>query len=470
MLTLYLPLFIICLILSRVDGVLGFWGFGASGVTYYIVTNIDTITLGNQFQVSATLNGTVFPLIDTVGTGMFTSQADTVKLTTASGDNLLVNANFPVSPGQVTGQEFTFYKTSDQYINITGTNSNLLSREIGSTLATTNKVVLTELSGGLNNFYVRLPVRVESSIGGLSTGTTYYVIEYGNTNFTISKTYASSTIVANITGSIIGAVLTVTAVTSGKLIVGSAISGTGITAGTTIINQLTGTTGSTGTYTVNVTQTVASTAITATVGTVETGDPNDTDSIYPGMPIYVSGLAAIGLLQANTWYYVLSILDGNQFTVSELLNGPALTLTTSTGLLTAEGDPYVKLSTVPGGSEVSLTSVLGPVILNQYIDPLFEPIFDISYILGGYRALISTPGAFYAVTNTITVLGTSLGGTTPENDLVITVDSIRLTNDDPITSTGAITNVTCAGTVPVQSEQYYLKAITNNQFSVYSDS
>lgn len=441
-----------------------------SGVTYYIFTDIATITSANQFQVSATINGPVFPLIDTVGTGMFTSQADTVTLSTASGSNLLVNANFPVSPGQVTGKEFTFYKTSDQYINLTGTNTSLLSREIGSTLSTTNKVMLTQLSGGLDNFYVRLPVRVESSIGGLTTGTTYYVIEYGNTNFTITKTYSSSTVVATITGSITAAVLTITAVNSGTLILGSTISGTGITAGTRILSQLTGTTGSTGTYLVSVTQTVASTAIDVTVGTVETDGLTDTQSIYPGMPIYVSGEAAIGLLQANTLYYVLSILDGNQFTVSEILNGPAITLTTATGSLTVQGDPYVKLSTVPGGSEVSLTSVLGPVTLNQYIDPLYEAVFDISYILGGYRAIISDPGAFYAVTNTIKILGTSIGGATPENDLIITIDSVRLTNDDPITSTGQITNVTCSGTVPVQSEQYYLKAITNNQFSVYSDS
>jgi len=66
------------------------------------------------------------------------------------------------------------------------------------------------------------------------------------------------------TGSISGTTLTVTAVTSGNIGIGSVISGTGITAGTTITALGSGT-GSTGTYTVSVSQTVASTTITGTI-------------------------------------------------------------------------------------------------------------------------------------------------------------------------------------------------------------
>jgi len=66
------------------------------------------------------------------------------------------------------------------------------------------------------------------------------------------------------TGSISGTTLTVTAVTSGNIGIGSTISGTGITAGTTITALGSGT-GSTGTYIVSVSQTVASTTITGTI-------------------------------------------------------------------------------------------------------------------------------------------------------------------------------------------------------------
>jgi hypothetical protein len=66
------------------------------------------------------------------------------------------------------------------------------------------------------------------------------------------------------TGSISGTTLTVTAVTSGNIGIGSVISGTGITVGTTITALGSGT-GLTGTYTVSVSQSVASTTITGTI-------------------------------------------------------------------------------------------------------------------------------------------------------------------------------------------------------------
>ena len=68
---------------------------------------------------------------------------------------------------------------------------------------------------------------------------------------------------AAVTGSIAGTVLTVTAVTSGTLAVGQPVSGAGVTAGTYISALGTGT-GGVGTYTVSVSQTVASTALTTT--------------------------------------------------------------------------------------------------------------------------------------------------------------------------------------------------------------
>ncbi len=68
---------------------------------------------------------------------------------------------------------------------------------------------------------------------------------------------------ASVTGAIAGTTLTVTAVASGALYVGQVITGSGVTASTTITAFGTGT-GGAGTYTVSISQTVASTAITAT--------------------------------------------------------------------------------------------------------------------------------------------------------------------------------------------------------------
>lgn len=69
---------------------------------------------------------------------------------------------------------------------------------------------------------------------------------------------------AVVTGSIATTTLTVSAVTSGSLSVGQYISGSGVTAATKITAQLTGTAGGVGTYTVDTSQTAASTTITAT--------------------------------------------------------------------------------------------------------------------------------------------------------------------------------------------------------------
>ena len=65
-----------------------------------------------------------------------------------------------------------------------------------------------------------------------------------------------------VTGAISGTTLTITAVTAGSLQVGSVLDGTGVLPGTTITALGTGT-GGTGTYTVNISQSVVSTALTS---------------------------------------------------------------------------------------------------------------------------------------------------------------------------------------------------------------
>lgn len=91
-------------------------------------------------------------------------------------------------------------------------------------------------------------------------------VQFGS-NFTSASVTGS--IAANVfTGSIASNVLTITAVTTGVLTAGQTISGTNVTAGTQILSQLTGTSGGVGTYQVSIVQTVASTTITGSGGTM----------------------------------------------------------------------------------------------------------------------------------------------------------------------------------------------------------
>ena len=88
-----------------------------------------------------------------------------------------------------------------------------------------------------------------------------YPITPGKTQYTIGP---GGQVGASITGSIAGNVLTVTGITSGAVAVNQTLSGTGITPGTTITQMLTGAGGNVnevGTYQVNISQNVASTAI-----------------------------------------------------------------------------------------------------------------------------------------------------------------------------------------------------------------
>lgn len=85
----------------------------------------------------------------------------------------------------------------------------------------------------------------------------------GSGTGSIAVTYSPS-------GDVTGAVLTI-ASTTPTLVVGAILTGTGVATGTMITAQLTGTPGGDGTYAVNIPQTVASTAISATYGILTVG-------------------------------------------------------------------------------------------------------------------------------------------------------------------------------------------------------
>jgi hypothetical protein len=72
----------------------------------------------------------------------------------------------------------------------------------------------------------------------------------------------------SVTASITGNILTVTAVGGGSVVNGAILAGTGVTAGTQVQKQLSGTALGVGTYQVSVSQSVASTTITGSYGTM----------------------------------------------------------------------------------------------------------------------------------------------------------------------------------------------------------
>ena len=90
---------------------------------------------------------------------------------------------------------------------------------------------------------------------------TAYPIFFGNTYYQNQMTLSNNE-ESSFTASISGTTMTVSAVASGVVLVGATVVGTGVTSGTRIVSLGTGT-GGTGTYTVSASQTVSSTAMTA---------------------------------------------------------------------------------------------------------------------------------------------------------------------------------------------------------------
>ena len=365
-----------------------FTGTTFGGITAGTVYYVSTILSLTTFTISTAFNGPVVTLTTASGNCMLTSQADVVQLTTATG-NMTINVNLPVSPGQVDGQRFSLYQTSQEYPGVTGTEANLIERTIEAAIGDSVDILaINTASGALTNVYVNMPLRLSDSIGGLSTSTTYYV-----------KT--------------------------------------------------------TGVIEVEVTNTSSSTNRLTTTSTAE---------LYVGMSIVFSG-NVFGNVSENTQYYIKTIDSATQFTISTSPGGSALTLTTSSGTMTGTGETYIQVATSIGGSVVSLSAGIdyGPVTMTQYPNPTGsdDPEFAVSYVLGGYSVIVTNDSSGYAVTNMITILGTDLGGTSPANDLQLTINEIG--------TNGQIESVIVSGTPAGTVSQYYLKVISANQFEVYSN-
>lgn len=169
------------------------------GTTYYV----QSIYSGTQFKVSTNINsGEIDPGTATL-TGTVTNQKDTVTLSTATG-SMTMNVGLPVSPGQINGQQFTFYPTSAQINDPAYTNGNLIERVIPATVTEVTSgeggwVFLTATSGGLTNIYVNMPIEVDTTYGGLTAGTVYYVTEADSIETTVTTTTAGNVLICTST-------------------------------------------------------------------------------------------------------------------------------------------------------------------------------------------------------------------------------------------------------------------------------
>lgn len=186
----------------------------------------------------------------------------------------------------------------------------------GGSVASLTLAQLQALSGTLS-VTVEGVVKTSSSIN-LTTAASFSaaaaLIQTGFAAYdavTASTTTIAAGTATSVTGSISGYTLTVSAVTAGALVVGGVLSGTGITAGTAITGQLTGTTGGIGTYSISISQTVTSGAITQayglmTVVTVSSGTLAVGQVISGGTVVAGTTITALGTGTGGAGTYITS--------------------------------------------------------------------------------------------------------------------------------------------------------------------
>jgi len=292
-----------------------------------------------------------------------------------------------------------------------------------ATTSGSNVITVTQTSHGYT-----------TTAGSFFVGQEYRITSLGNTDFTL----IGATENAVVTGSVDTTILTVTAVTSGALTVGTFISGSGITSGTYITSFRTGT-GGIGTYNLNNTMTAASTTVTGlspTFTATGVGSGTGTASIAyvlisgianasGALDITLSGVTgtgAVGICSINA-----ANTGARSIGISGVTSTGAVNTVTKTAFSTNTGARSITLSGVTGTGSVvgvnkNITKSIGGVPLE-----LLNGVKFITVTNANTFTFLLNNGQLPTVNATQTVA--SAGGSSvvvnPQNPLTSTGDPVR---------------------------------------------
>jgi len=219
------------------------------------------------------------------------------------------------------------------------------------------------LNSGSTTSAIGNKVYANNANGSVSFGPTGTPPAAAGVTGSIAATVVTGAIALNsVTGSIAGQVLTVSAIAAGTVLAaGQALSGTNVDPATTILSQLTGTAGGVGTYSVSVSQNIASETITASgggltvsavtsgvlaigqtlsgaaAGTVITGYGTGAGGTGT-YAVSVSQTFASGTLTASGGVLTVSAVGSGALAVGDTISGSGVTAgTTITGFITGTG-------------------------------------------------------------------------------------------------------------------------------------
>jgi len=271
-----------------------------------------------------------------------------------------------------------------------------------------------------------------SSISG--TGPLSSFTEFTNFSGTAPTLSINSTIHGSctFTGSIDGQILTIATLATGTPAPGYVLTGTNVIAGTYLVSLSSGAASANGsTWIVSQSQIVLSnTSITGTYNAITIPS---TAQLTTGASVTFS--SSIGGLSISTTYYITKIIDGKTFSV-----GTSLGATSDTTVSDATGFSLITLS----GSQVAINGAY--VNIKQKYSSGNGTGASFTIIKTGGNGLYTDPGSTvvqlvspgtgYALGDTVTISGTSLGGQANINDFVFTIASALGT-----TITGKITSM-----------------------------
>ena len=233
---------------------------------------------------------------------------------------------------------------------------------------------------------------------------------------------ATATVTMNNTNISNAGALTIGGSITGTVAIGMFLSGGGLTANTYWITGGSGTSWTT-TYTGTA---ISNQTITGTNNLITT---SSTLNLVTGLPITFG--STYGLLNSTTQYYVLTLPIGSTtFTVSTTPGGAPVTMSNySTGTVTATTNPKPPFTTYWGQLN---SGIKWNPSYNTYVSPTTSNVvgtgsgatFTVLAKNTTSTVTVTAGGTGYASTNTIKVLGTALGGLSPANDLLITVNTV----------------------------------------------
>lgn len=336
----------------------------------------------------------------------------------------------------------------------------------GGSLATMTLAQLTALASGTITITVNGVTKTSSTIDLSAVASFSAAATAIQTALAIYDAVFTGAVTAtpfNITGSISGRILTVTAVAFGPVVNGGILTGTGVTAGTQVQKQLSGTTGGIGTYQVNYAQSVGSVAIVGaygllTVSAVSAGTLGVGQTLSGSGVVAGTTITALGTGVGGAGTYIVS--PGTAVSTTTISAGPTVVTydSVSAAFVITGGSPRTGTITYASGAlavSLKLTAATGATLSQGA--PEGVPGTNLAAIIAQTQNFASFATSFEPLTDDKVLFAAWTSSQDNRFAYVMWDTDILATQDSALSAGRRIRTAGYSGTVPVYSptDQYF---------------